>query len=289
VRELTRDIPAIVDFHNLEWRHLLDGAPGGAAAPVRRTWTLHQARLMRGLEVRALAGADLSLLVSASERAWARSVAPGAPTLLVPSVMPAAEIRAAERIAAARDPRPHELAYVGTLTFPPNVASLERFLHRDWPAMRARVPALRLSVAGACAPPVRERLGRQPGVTPLGFVEDLAPLLARCQAVVMPFDGAAGTSLRAVYYALAGLPVIGSPAAFRGLAFDAGIVADSPAAWAAALSGDGPKRAEAAARAARDAARRLQDDPAPWDRLAAALQVMTASPARRGARKVAAA
>jgi hypothetical protein len=238
---------------------------------------------MREVETSAAAAADLSLFVSDSEQAWARSAVPGAPTLLAPSVLPAADVRAAARIAAARDPRPAELAYVGTLTFPTNVASLERFLDHDWPAMRDRVPGLRLSVAGACDPAVRDRLGRHPGVTPLGFVKDLAPLLARCQAVAMPFDGAAGTSLRAIFYALAGLPVIGSPAAFRGIGFDAGIVADSPPSWAAALSGDARERADAVARAAQKHAGRLQGDPRPWDALGTALEAMTAARVRRTA------
>lgn len=278
VRRLTHQRPTIVDFHNLEWRHLLDGARRRPAASAGMAWTRHQARLMRRLEVAALAGADLSLLVSASEREWARSASPGAQTLLAPSVLPAAEAQSAARIAAARDPRAGALAYVGTLTFPTNVASLERFLARDWPAMRARVPDVRLDVAGACEPALRDRLSRQPGVRPLGFVEDLVPLLARCQAVAMPFDGAAGTSLRAIFCASAGLPVIGSPEAFRGFGFDAGVVAGSPADWAAAVTHEGRARADSVAGAAREHARRLQDDPRPWDELASVLEAMIAAP-----------
>jgi hypothetical protein len=277
VRGLTTATPTIVDFHNLEWRHLLDGAdapPPTPAARLRALWTRKQARLMRQLEASGVAGADLSLFVSGGERAWATAAVPGAATLVAPSTLPAAEVQTAARIDAARDPRPGELAYVGTLTFPTNVTSLERFLAAAWRAMRAAAPGLRLRVAGRCAPDVRARLERHPGVTALGFVEDLTPLLARCQAVVMPFDGAAGTSLRAIYYALAGLPVIGSPAAFRGIGFDAGVVADGPGAWAAALSGDGRVQAAAAARAAQVRARRLQDDREPWDALVDGLRAV---------------
>jgi hypothetical protein len=283
VRGVSRATPTIVDFHNLEWRHLLDGAHAGPAASVRRQWARHQVRLMHRLETSAVATAGLSLFVSESERKWARSAAPDRDTLLAPSTMPAAEARVASRIAAARDPQPGELAYVGTLTFPTNVASLERFLHRDWPAMRDRAPGLRLSVAGACEPAVCDRLGRHPGVTPLGFVEDLAPLLSRCQAVAMPFDGVAGTSLRSIFYALAGLPVIGSPNAFRGLGFTAGIVAGSPTDWADAVTGDGRAQADAVARAAQGSARRLQDDREPWDGVVAALEAMATTPDRRAA------
>jgi glycosyltransferase involved in cell wall biosynthesis len=274
VRHLTGGVPTIVDFHNLEWRHLLDGA-GGRIGPLRRAWVRRQARLMRRFEVSAVATSQLSLFVSEEELRWATGAAPQAPVLHVPSVMPRATERAGAEIARARSPEPGELAYVGTLTFPPNVASLERFLAQDWPVMRATVPGLRLTVAGACSAEVRARLGRHPTVNVLGFVEDLTPLLARCQAVAMPFDGAAGTSLRAVFYALAGLPVVGSAAAFRGIGFPAGVVAEHPAEWAAAVGGNGPARAEGIAAAARREAARLQGDPEPWDALFAALEAMT--------------
>jgi hypothetical protein len=288
VRRLTRGTPTVVDFHNLEWRHLLDGSPPGPATgpsgPLRWLWTRDQARLMRRVEAAAVAGADLSLFVSETEQGWAQATVPGAATRVAPSTLPAAVVRSAARIAAARDPRAGELAYVGTLTFPTNVASLERFLTDVWPALRAADAGLRLTVAGRCAPDVRERLARHPGVTATGFLEDLTPLLSRCQAVVMPFEGAAGTSLRTIFYALAGLPVIGSPEAFRGMGFAAGVAADRPAAWIAALSADGRAKAVAVARAAQADARRLQDDPGPWDALVAALEVMTRTGQARRAR-----
>jgi hypothetical protein len=272
-------LPRIVDFHNLEFLSLADGRgdAGGFARWPRRYYDRRQVDFMRRLERDVVARADLSLFVSEEERDWARGAVPGARTLLAGSVLPRSEERAAAEIATRRAARRGELVYVGRLTFPTNLISLRRFLARDWPAMRAAEPDLRLTVAGACDGGDRAELERHPGVRALGFVEDLTGILSGCQAVVMPFDGVAGTSLRALFYALAGLPVVGSPGAFRGVGLGGGIVAGDPAAWVdaareTAIGGAGPSAA--AAHRTREAQRRAQahqSDPEPWDRLSAAI------------------
>jgi hypothetical protein len=276
VAEAAAMVPRIVDFHNLEFRHLVDGRRRGAGV-LRRAYDRGQVRLMRRLELELVRTSDLSLLVSDDEHGWARAAAPSARTLVVRSVLPRSEERAAAAIRARREPRRGELAYVGRLTFPTNLRSLEQFLSRDWPAMRAGAPGLRLTVAGACDEADRARLGRHPGVTVLGFVEDLTAVLAGCQAVLMPFEGVAGTSLRALFYAVAGLPVIGSPQAFRGIPFQIGTVAGSCEEWAAAARRLATVTSLDAG--AQDAARRraqaLQSDPRPWDRLAEAIAAMS--------------
>jgi Glycosyl transferases group 1 len=271
-RALAR-IPAIVDFHNLEWVHLADGArlerrqrrlPGA-----RDAYTRSQVALMRRLERLLIRRAPLSLLVSDSDVAWARSVAPTSRLALVPSLLPEAEERTAARIHAARAPEPGHLVYLGTLAFPPNLMSLRRFLVDEWPSMRDAEPGLQLTVVGACAPSDQIDLARHPGVRPIGFVEDVTPILSRCSAVVMPIDGVAGTSLRAVFYALAGLPVIGTPNAFRGLPFHGGIEANSSEDWIRAARES--MRTEASWSASmhdvREAALLHQHERAPWDHL----------------------
>jgi hypothetical protein len=225
---------------------------------------------MRRLERQIVTSVPLSLLVSADELAWASQFAPRGRIEFAPSVLPRAAERVADQVRARRTPELGNLVYVGTLTLPTNLMSLRRFLATDWPRMRAARPGLTLTVAGRCPDHQRGQLERRPGVQAVGFVEDLVPLLARAEAVVMPFGGAAGTSLRPLFYALAGLPVIGPDAAFRGLPFAVGIRANGAEEWVRALvrtaelsGGDGAARAAAAAH---------QKDPVPWNRLAESIE-----------------
>jgi hypothetical protein len=247
----------VVDFHNLEWRVLADtGGP----------YLRHQATLMRRFERAVLASGARAVMATEDERAWAAANgAPGA--LLVPNVLTRAAVAEAERAAALRDPRPGgPLVYVGTLTFPPNVRALLHFLRRRWPALRAAHPGIELLVAGRCVPGVAEAIRRHDGVRALGFLDDLAPLLAGATAAVLPFDGRGGSSLRCLQYALARVPVIAAPAAARGLPFPVGLVARTTQEWAAAVATcrtATPPVADTAYRGARA----LQADEASWDAL----------------------
>jgi hypothetical protein len=266
---LPRHGPTVVDFHNLEWQHLLDVSH--AASGARRRWLALQAAAMRRAEARAVEQHDLSLFTSESELAWARSLGAVAArrSLVVPNRLPAAAVAQAAAIAAARTGGTDGvLVYVGTLRFPPNAAALDAFVRDVWPVLRAARPGIELHVAAGLRPPPADALPGAPGVVHHGFVADLEDLLAHAGAVVLPFAGQAGSSLRALFLALAGVPLVGPPAAFRGHGAPLGRIASTPAEWARAVGAalDAPL-AEAVG-----AARRLQEDEEPWDRLDARLR-----------------
>jgi Glycosyl transferases group 1 len=274
--------PQVVDFPNLEWRHLADLAASEERLR-RRPYARAQAALMRRHERRLLAEALLALFVSPDELAWARSASPAAELLLVPSVLPRAEADAARRLAAGsargRGADPPRLLYFGTLDFPPNLRSLLRFLRECWPAIRAAVPGVELDVAGRAGERDRARIATFPGVTALGFVDELEPLLERSAATVLPVDSEAGTSLRCLFLALAGRWVIASPQALRGIPWPMGATAERPEEWAsavAAVAADGERSAELDA--ARRAAEERQQDPAPWDLLAERIRAAAGAP-----------
>jgi len=271
LQEFPRGIARMIDFHNLEWRTLAN-----AAASVRGFRALHpwlQVALMRRFERRALRRCDVASFTSDEEFSWARRLNPPVDLLLVPSVLPRAAEQQALAVVAAGGQAEERLAYIGSLDFPPNVRTLLRFLERNWSAMRSAAPNLRLTIAGRCDERDRVLLDQFEGVEVLGFVEDVAPLLGRSAAMILPVDGWGGTSLRAMYYALAGIRVIGSKAAFRGLPWEMGSVAETPAQWAHAvrLLLDGSLEPDMRTEAARAAAWTLQRDGAPWDRLMTAL------------------
>ena len=261
-------VTKVIDFHNLEWRHLSDSALYSKG--LQRAYLRAQSALMRRFERRTVASSDLSLFTSEEELRWARSVAPDAELMLLPSVLPSAAEQAAraldERMRGSREPK---LVYVGTVRFPPHLGALTGFLREAWPEIRQAVPGIRLTIAGDCSEEDRRALSAHPGVEALGFVEDVRPLLERSAAVVMPISGRAGTSMRALYCALAGVWVIGTPAAFRGLAWQMGTTVENPPEWARAVREaieSGPQHRERIV-AAREAALTLQRDPGPWDDL----------------------
>ena len=263
---LADPVVRVIDFHNLEWRHLEDAL--AHAPPARRAYLRLQVALMRRFERRLLAGSDLCAFASEDELQWARGAAPAAELAFAPSVLPQADAEEALATAPA-GPAGRGLVYVGTLRFPPNLAALLEFLRTAWPAIREAVPGARLTVAGDCDPDARRTIDGFAGVDAIGFADDLRALLEPATAAIMPVEGRAGTSLRALHCALAGVWVIGSPAAFRGLPWEMGATVRTPAEWAEAVceAGHLDERAQRRTAAARDAALALQRDPAPWDAL----------------------
>jgi hypothetical protein len=258
----------LVDFHNLEWRVLAD--TGRAEGGAHGGYLGVQARLMRRFE-RAVLRGGAAAVATPEEHAWAARLG-AADAVVVPNTLSRAAVAEAERTAmlrASRTPATAPLVYLGTLTFPPNVRALLTFLERAWPAVRAAEPAAELLVAGRCAPDVAAAVARHRGVRPLGFVEDLPQLLAGAAAAVLPFDGRGGSSLRCLHYGLAEIPVIAAPAAARGLPFSPGLIAAGPGAWARAVTAcrAGAPEVTRAVAVARDGARAVQADEAPWDAL----------------------
>ena len=273
LRALAAPVVRVIDFHNLEWRHLDDVAAQTSGA--RRPYLRLQVALMRRFERRLLGTADLCAFASEEELAWAREAAPAAELAFVPSVLPRAD--AEEALATTPAARAGEgLVYLGTLRFPPNLAALLDFLRSAWPAVREAVPEARLTVVGDCDSEARRTIDGFAGVESIGFAPDLRALLDSAAAVIMPIDSRAGTSLRALYCALAGVWVIGSPAAFRGLPWEMGATVRSPAEWAEAIreAGSAGARGHDRTAAARAAALALQRDPDPWDALYGRLERM---------------
>jgi hypothetical protein len=230
---------------------------------------------MRRFERMAIGRASLSLFVTEEELQLADEIAPRADKLFIPNVLPREEVERAEALREARSRRVAKpvLAYMGTLTYPPNRAALGSFLKHVWPHLRESRPDLQLTVVGASS----EGFSTVPGVKATGFVSDLTTILRDVSAVVLPFDAGGGSSLRVLFYALADVPVVGSPAAFRGFPPEVGLRASSVSDWTKLVTevlADGAEKNHSMA-AARDAATARQNATEPWDALNEALRKLT--------------
>lgn len=254
-----------VDFHNIEADHMLDNAAFGSRAK-RRYWH-RQSTLMARLETRVARDADV---VTAATRLDAERIRDGAgvEVLVVPNTLPIAEARRFREIGVVRGERAPErrMAFIGTLDYVPNVNSVDQFLGETWPGLRDTFSGVELDVVGRCHEQDAARWSDVDGVNVHGFVEDLTHLLSRCCAAVLPLRMRAGSSLRVLALALAGIPMIGSPDAFR--SFDhRGLVADDLQGWLDAvgtvLSGD----TDGVTEPLRREVECLQTDPVPFDRL----------------------
>ena len=114
---------------------------------------------------------------------------------------------------------------VADWAWPPNRWALDALL-RAWPAVRAKVPAARLLLAGRNLDPV----GTSPGVEVVGPVGEAAELLARVAVVPFPCPDTSGPKVKVIEALAHGRVVVTTPAGIEGV-----LVRDSGAALVATI------------------------------------------------------
>ncbi|HET9808145.1 MAG TPA: glycosyltransferase family 4 protein, partial [Candidatus Limnocylindria bacterium] len=128
------------------------------------------------------------------------------------------------------------------LSWEPNVRGVDWFCREVWPLVRRRLPEATLEIAGGGLPTdadgaqIAPPAWRAPGITMLGFVEDLTPLYERSVAMVAPMLGSAGISIKLLEAFRHGVPVVTTPDGAKGLEFEPGreaLVESEPDAFAA--------------------------------------------------------
>jgi glycosyltransferase involved in cell wall biosynthesis len=138
------------------------------------------------------------------------------------------------------------IAYLGTLSWQPNIDGLERFLTDVFPLVRERLPEARFHVGGRDAPSKLVALAKWTrGVEFLGDIEDPELLYGRARLMVEATETGGGTKLKVLNAMARGLPVVASAQAAEGLDVSDGeniLVAKSDVVMAEAvlrLMGDG--------------------------------------------------
>ncbi len=135
--------------------------------------------------------------------------------LRVEHVPNAVEIPVVARRRAARELR---LLFLANLTYPPNVEAARLLVEELLPRLRALLGGrpLQLTLAGREHGEL-ERLA-SPTVHVRGFVDDLGPLYAEADVVVVPLRSGGGTRIKLLEAFAHGVPVVATPIAAEGLA-----------------------------------------------------------------------
>jgi glycosyltransferase involved in cell wall biosynthesis len=97
------------------------------------------------------------------------------------------------------------LVFLGDRTWPPNAEAAD-LIRSWWPEIAAGIPGAELIVVGQSAR--GERMYARPGITELGFVEDLPSLLSTCRGLAAPIRTGGGVRVKILEAASHGLPVV---------------------------------------------------------------------------------
>ena len=223
----------ILSFHNFcetQSRSML----GMQVGAVEKLGLLVRAFLMRGWEARHAARFDRCLVVSEIEAQRLRAGATGTAVSLVPNGVDTTALRPLPEAAAGK-----RLIFVGHLRYGPNIDAV-RFLARHiLPALRARIPAARLTVVGEGTPRVLREFAGRDDIELVGRASSPIPYYADAHVAVVPLRAGGGTRLKILEAMALGRPVVSTPLGCEGLAVEDGkhlLIANDAETFAAAAA-----------------------------------------------------
>ncbi len=203
----------VLDEHNVEsafFRQFAERQRGP-----KRLIAESEYRASLAFETASLRAVDAVVAISNEDAKQFKSLA-GIHAHVVPMVFEC------ERRPRARPPLPN-FCYVGNLRWHPNVAGLDWFCREVWPTIRSRVPnatfeiagvGLKVDAVGLLDVPAAWKV---PGISTLGFVDDLEPLYARSLGMLAPVFGGSGVRVKMLEGFRAGMPVVTTPDGAFGL------------------------------------------------------------------------
>ena len=227
------DVPVCISAHNVEadiWRRYRENERLGP----RKAYIALQHRKVLRFEREALRNADAVTAVSEHDgeriRTWARQPH----TTVVPNGVNAAYFSRPDDAQV----NAHEILFVGSLDWRPNLDAITWALEALVEPLRARCPKARWTVVGRNPPAwLLERCAAVDGVTVYGSVPDVRPYMARAALCAVPLRIGGGSRLKICEALSMALPVVSTPVGAEGLDLGDGItLAETADAFVGALA-----------------------------------------------------
>ena len=211
--DLCGSTPFVVDCHNV-YSELVGRTGDESRGELRRHYLRREGRLLARMEQRAAQTARAIVAVSDRDAAHYRDL--GASRVYV--APNGVDTRAYAALRAGAHSAEPVILFVGTMSWPPNVSAVHFLASVVLPAVRRRLPAVRLRVVGADPTPEVQSLAALPGVEVTGRVPHIEPYLREAHVLAVPLEAGGGTRLKILEAFAAGVPVVATAVAAEGLA-----------------------------------------------------------------------
>jgi GT2 family glycosyltransferase len=169
-----------------------------------------QARRTKALEYAVMRQSDATIVISESERDIVRREWPDIQVVAIPY---ARDIHGSDAPFQQR----RDIVFIGGFLFDPNIDAINYFVSEIWPRIRRAVPEMRFLIVGSNMPAEIVKLGQEPGINVVGYVEHLAPIFARCRLSVAPLRYGAGIKGKIGTSLSYGVPCVATPIAAEGM------------------------------------------------------------------------
>ncbi len=263
-RDEVKDIPALVDDHNVEYR-ILERCAEVEKNPLKKFIYTRQIEKMRAYEREAVAACSVCAAVSEDDAETLRGLTGSrVPVKVVPNgvdtkYFSAETCRAPKgtrdlsaqapesagspdaKDAAAKGAKPlsRTLVFTGSMDWLPNDDAMRYFINEIFPLLKEKKADIMIDIVGKKpSPALRQLAGRESGVRVTGRVDDVRPYIARAAAFVVPLRIGGGTRLKILEAMSMAKPVISTTLGAEGIAHSRAediVLADRPQDFAAAI------------------------------------------------------
>ena len=216
----------VLHHHNVE-HSLLRRQLEQTRSPGKRLELAYRIRRFWIIESELARCCDASIVLTDLDLATLEKLNPAHPVRFVPHAVDLERYRSTSPVPASK-----ELLFIGSCTWAANRDGLEWFVREIWPAVRAAVPEVKLTVVGRSPP---SWVGETEGITTLGFVEDDRPYYERAQAVIVPLRFGGGVRIKILNALAMTRPVVSTALGAEGIPVVAGesiVLGDTPEAFA---------------------------------------------------------
>ncbi|MDO8589388.1 MAG: glycosyltransferase family 4 protein [Armatimonadota bacterium] len=204
--------PRLLDEHNLEWRIIQRIATVKPHGP-HKWFAALEWRKLRKYELAACAECDAVATVTEHDKSSLEAENPRLRNVAcVPIGVDPAEFRAV-------DPEPESttILSVATMSWPPNVDSIQHFCSDIYPLVKERVPEARLVIAGKRPPASIQRLEADPSISVPGFVNDIHEVARNSAVFIVPLRSGSGMRVKILNAMAMGLPVVSTSVGCEGI------------------------------------------------------------------------
>lgn len=258
----------IYDAHNAE-SALQTSAALLNKQPVKKWYSLTQARRLARHEAAICAWVDGVIAVSEEDAAQLRQLAPTARICVIPNAIDVKSYDVGRTEASVPT-----LMFSGKMDYRPNIDAVLWFHRAVWPRIRAAHPQLHWQIVGSAPSPAVWRLAADEKIEVTGSVAEILPYLTASTVYIAPLRMGSGTRLKMLEAMAAGCAIVATPMAAAGLpgAGRAFLEAETEEEFADAISRllkDAQLRAELGA-----AGRGIVADHFDWERIAPMIQTI---------------
>jgi sugar transferase (PEP-CTERM/EpsH1 system associated) len=197
----------LVDVDSEKWKQYADHAGFGKSAVYDC-----EHRLLRRYERRLVDEFDRVIVISRAEREQLSRFAEVSKVAIVSNGVDAESWRGPDSREKARD-----LVFVGALDYFANADGIAHFAREIFPAIRSRRAGTRLKIVGRKPGPQVHALAGIEGVEVIPDVADVRPHVWGSEVFVAPLRIAQGLQNKVLEAMAAGVPVVATPAALRGI------------------------------------------------------------------------